>query len=87
MHRDLKTENMLFSHNKKFVKLIDFGFANFCQKKTGLTEVMGTPLYMSPEVLRGKYDKSCDLWSMGVVTYYLLIGKFPFVAPSEDQLE
>ena len=70
VHRDLKTENMLFSRNKKFCKLIDFGFANICNKRNEkLQEMKGTPYYMSPEVLKGKYDKRCDLWSIGVITF------------------
>ena len=77
MHRDIKTENILFCKNKKFVKLIDFGFSKFCHRPQ-LTEKKGTPYYMSPEVIRGNYDKRCDLWSVGVLTYKLLCGQYPF---------
>ena len=89
VHRDLKTENMLFSSKKTFVKLIDFGFANFCNGKGGqrMNEVKGTPLYMSPEVLLGEYDKRCDLWSVGVITFYLLSGEHPFNGRDFDELE
>ena len=96
MHRDLKTDNILLCKNRKFVKLIDFGFANFCRESSRLsvtsddlsmTETMGTPCYMSPEVLNGKYDKRCDLWSMGVITFYLLTGKLPFLANTEERLD
>lgn len=51
-----------------------------------MTETKGTPCYMSPEVLKGKYDKRCDLWSIGVITFYLLAGKLPFRANTEEQL-
>ena len=43
-----------------------------------MTQTLGTPYYMSPEVVRGKYDKRCDLWSIGVLTFYLISGRFPF---------
>ena len=66
--------------NKKFVKLIDFGLSQFLGSggEEELHEKMGTRSYMAPEVIRGKYDKRCDLWSVGVITFVLLSGKFPF---------
>jgi len=48
---------------------------------------MGTTYYMSPEVLRGKYDKRCDLWSIGVITYKLLSGVLPFRGSHETEVE
>lgn len=82
-HRDIKPENLLYvdeTENAR-LKLTDFGFA----KKTNESEPLGlstacyTPYYCAPEVLRAeKYDKSCDLWSVGVVMYILLCGYPPF---------
>lgn len=82
VHRDIKPENILFESDEEgcsTVKLIDFGLS----RKHGLHDhamcnQVGTPYYMSPDVLRGKYDRSCDLWSIGVMTYILLCGYPPF---------
>ena len=48
-----------------------------------MQDVMGTPFYISPEVLKGDYDEKCDLWSMGVITFFLLSGKRPFNGEDE----
>ena len=87
---------MLFDKHKKFVKLIDFGFANFCKapgdedgnegEEIRFDELKGTPYYIAPEVIHGDYDKRADLWSLGVVTYYLLSGRQPFIASNQEDL-
>ena len=46
----------------------------------------GTPYYMAPEVLDGEYDESCDMWSIGVITYSLLAAYPPFNAETDSQL-
>ncbi|KAF7271557.1 hypothetical protein GWI33_015586 [Rhynchophorus ferrugineus] len=80
-HRDLKPENLLYS--KKGVmgvlKLTDFGFAKETINKGTLQTPCYTPYYVAPEVLGPeKYDKSCDIWSLGVIMYILLCGFPPF---------
>ena len=87
VHRDLKTENILYSKDKKSVKLIDFGMANFLNHADVMKDIAGTPYYISPEVFRGNYDKRCDLWSIGVVAFFLLSGQFPFNGENLDQLQ
>lgn len=82
-HRDIKPENLLYSTagSEAVLKLTDFGFA----KKTDVSVIKPletpcyTPYYAAPEVLGPeKYDKSCDVWSLGVVMYILLCGFPPF---------
>lgn len=44
---------------------------------------MGTPYFISPQVLEGNYDHKCDIWAIGVLTYILLCGYPPFMGESE----
>ena len=83
VHRDIKPENVLFvtSDECSPIKLIDLGLS---RRHDGIVDapmssLVGTPYYIAPEVLRRRgYDRSCDLWSIGVVTYILLCGYPPF---------
>jgi serine/threonine protein kinase len=52
------------------IKIADLGFASKFDKETGLDLVLGTPLYMAPELVRHeKYSEKVDVWSLGVITY------------------
>ncbi|XP_075154732.1 MAP kinase-activated protein kinase 2 [Haematobia irritans] len=80
-HRDLKPENLLYTSPKPngILKLTDFGFAKETLIKDTLQTPCYTPYYVAPEVLGPeKYDKSCDIWSLGVIMYILLCGFPPF---------
>lgn len=80
-HRDLKPENLLYTKKGIFgvLKLTDFGFAKETLIKDTLQTPCYTPYYVAPEVLGPeKYDKSCDIWSLGVIMYILLCGFPPF---------
>ncbi|KAH7647194.1 NEK2 [Cryptosporidium bovis] len=70
------------------VKLGDFGLARYLSGSNQLaTTHVGTPYYMSPEVLgKGQYNEKSDIWSLGCCVYELLVGKPPFYARSYDEL-
>jgi len=91
VHRDLKPENFLMndpSENSE-VKLIDFGLSKrFSAKKEveKMHTVVGTPYYVAPEVLKGNYDISCDVWSLGVILYVFLCGYPPFEGDNNKEI-
>jgi len=86
-HRDLKPENFLFSTKegieKTNLKIIDFGLSCKFEKDQVLTTKAGTPYYVAPQVLAGKYDNACDIWSCGVIMYVLLCGYPPFYGDTD----
>ncbi|XP_006628629.1 MAP kinase-activated protein kinase 2 [Lepisosteus oculatus] len=80
-HRDVKPENLLYTSKRPnaVLKLTDFGFAKETTTHNSLATPCYTPYYVAPEVLGPeKYDKSCDMWSLGVIMYILLCGYPPF---------
>eukprot|EP00435_Cladocopium_sp_Y103_P054349 s1338_g17.t1 len=89
-HRDLKPENFLFTSKepieKNFLKIIDFGLS--CKYTDGqvLQTKAGTPYYVAPQVLHGKYDQAADLWSCGVIMFVLLCGYPPFFGDSDAEV-
>eukprot|EP00441_Pelagodinium_beii_P018975 CAMPEP_0197659158 /NCGR_PEP_ID=MMETSP1338-20131121/46409_1 /TAXON_ID=43686 ORGANISM="Pelagodinium beii, Strain RCC1491" /NCGR_SAMPLE_ID=MMETSP1338 /ASSEMBLY_ACC=CAM_ASM_000754 /LENGTH=476 /DNA_ID=CAMNT_0043235939 /DNA_START=57 /DNA_END=1487 /DNA_ORIENTATION=+ len=90
VHRDIKPENFLMQNAAEDaqIKVIDFGLAK--EFKIGSGDVMktkaGTPYYVAPEVLSGKYDEKCDVWSCGVICYILLCGYPPFYGETDNEI-
>lgn len=88
VHRDIKPENILFDSKDADspIKIIDMGLARKHNDiESPMTTIVGTPYYIAPEVLKKKYDKSCDLWSVGVIAYILLCGYPPMNGKNTDQ--
>ena len=81
-HRDLKPENLLYlkegNEENNPLKVIDFGLSQTFNPKKKLSSKVGTPYYISPEILEGNYTEKCDIWSAGVILYTLLSGELPF---------
>jgi hypothetical protein len=100
IHRDLKPENvcLVTQGSREIAKVLDFGIARFLAGADrdpmttlgGVGALVGTPLYMAPEQLRGgSPEPSWDLWALAVMTFELLTGSHPFAAvavglPSPD---
>eukprot|EP00262_Sarcandra_glabra_P012600 TRINITY_DN327_c0_g1_i4.p1 TRINITY_DN327_c0_g1~~TRINITY_DN327_c0_g1_i4.p1 ORF type:complete len:528 (-),score=86.13 TRINITY_DN327_c0_g1_i4:399-1982(-) len=86
MHRDLKPENFLFANKKESapLKAIDFGLSVFFKPGERFNEIVGSPYYMAPEVLKRHYGPEVDVWSAGVILYILLCGVPPFWAETEQ---
>ena len=84
IHRDIKPENILFANKKNYstLKLIDFGIATKSRKDN---YKIGTPLYMSPEMIEEMAFPQSDIWSVGVIVYLMLTGKYPFDIKEEEE--
>jgi len=89
IHRDIKPENIMISRGGK-IKIMDFGIASIIDEVHNLTttgSVMGSPMFMSPEHLTDeKIDKQSDLFSLGIILYWMLTKAYPFKGKNTAQL-
>lgn len=96
IHRDIKPSNILLSRiktNKKFIfliKIADFSLSQILNRNESFIKdkiIVGTPYYMSPEIiLKQKYDYTVDIWSTGVLMYELIAQERPFEAETKADL-
>ena len=99
VHRDLKPSNLMVVNagtENETIKVMDFGFAGFAAKPhiqlaelTGIGPIhaMGTPGYVSPEMIRGDaVDSRSDLYSVGVILFEMLSGRLPFNYTTQEKL-
>lgn len=90
LHRDLKLANILLSEADSGVavaKVADFGFARFASDFSLAETMLGTPMFMAPEILgRTPYNYKVDVWSLGVIAYEIMVGRQAFVVYSMEEL-
>jgi len=90
MHRDLKPENLMYKDDQPGspIKVIDFGIAAQLAQGVKISpEVVGTTSYMAPEVLQERGGLLCDMWSLGVIGFFVLSGRLPFPGRTEEDKE
>lgn len=86
LHRDLKAQNVLRESGGRIV-LMDFGTGEELRGSRGSARLTGTPLYLAPELFRGGHASvQSDLYSLGVLLFYLVTGEYPVVSDSHEGL-
>ncbi|KAM9968359.1 hypothetical protein ACTFIW_002797 [Dictyostelium discoideum] len=97
IHRDLKLDNLIFDKNG-IIKIVDFGFSeigftgdngenNNNKKNKQNKKCLGTPFYMSPEVIKNSgYGKTVDWWALGIIIFEMLSGQPPFISKNPEKI-
>lgn len=92
IHRSIKPQNIfVIKYDEKdvketLIKLCDFGAASYFKDCYTLNEFTGNPFYTAPETIQGEYNFKADIWSVGIITYFLLTGNNPFQGKEYDVL-
>ena len=87
VHRDLKPENIMITkqNNIDIIKIMDFGLSKIVSSQEKMIDGYGTLSYVSPEVLlRVPYNKEVDIWSLGIILFYMLCGHLPFKGSNQS---
>jgi len=88
LHRDLKPENIMLSDmgESSVVKIMDFGLSKILGPNEKVADGYGTLSFVAPEVLvRQPYNKQIDIWSLGVILYFMLSGELPFDDKNDNE--
>jgi calcium-dependent protein kinase len=84
---EVTEENCMKNLMNYEIKIIDFGCSKIFKKGgKNFNEIIGTALYIAPEVIQNNYNEKCDLWSIGVIMYFLLVGFPPFFSMSDSEI-
>ncbi|MFN9905401.1 MAG: protein kinase domain-containing protein, partial [bacterium] len=89
MHRNIRSGNILFAERRKMdIRLIDFDVAGTKTMEAATIYGGGLhgPFYCAPEIFKNEYSDKVDIWSVGVVLYFILTGSLPFNGYSNESV-
>lgn len=92
IHKDLKPENIMLvcsgTDGAPVVKVIDFGLSEvFAKDQQASCTVAGTAFYMAPEIFRPPFNFKCDVWSCGIISFFLTTGYLPFFGATVSEVK